>query len=87
MNVLVIARNENLIKIKHYIACYQSFFETTYELSIYNYTENIIKLSEYDRVIIDVYNMSTAVSLYSNADSIDNLYVWYKDALISVKEP
>lgn len=87
MNVLVIARDENLIKIKHYIACYQSFFETTYELSIYNYTENIIKLLEYDRVIIDVYNMSTAVSLYSNADSINNLYVWYKDALISVKEP
>ncbi len=87
MRVLIIADKTNLIKIKNYIDSYQSFFEYPDKILIEYDVSATCNPIEFDRIVIDIYSLDMAAKIYRNVTSFDNLYLWFRGALISVKKP
>lgn len=87
MKVLIISDKCNRVKIENYVFSYQPFFSNSDVISIEcDVTANLVP-TEYDRVVIDEYNLETAVKLYKNVSLFDNLYLWFRGALISAENP
>ncbi len=87
MNILIIADKGNLIKISSYINSYQCFFDNSHEITVQHSADGQHNPAEYDRVIVDIYNLDKAVRIYKNTGSFDNLYLWFMGALISATKP
>ena len=87
MKIMILADRNNIKKIKHYIDSYHCFFEYSEEISLSVYEDTNFEINKYDRVIVDVYNLDKASKLYINTLSFDNLYLWFRDALISAQHP
>lgn len=87
MRVLVIADKVSLVKIENYIYSYQHFFEKSEEISIICDIDMACDPAEYDRVVVDMYNLDAAGKIYKGVTIFSNLYLWFREALISVARP
>lgn len=87
MKIMILADGNNIKKIKHYIDSYHCFFEYSGEISLSIYEDTNFEVNKYDRVIVDIYNLDKASKLYTNTLSFNNLYLWFRDVLISVQQP
>lgn len=87
MKVLVIADKVNIIKIQKYITVYQSFLNNDEEITVIGNMEENCDPEDYDRAVVDIYNLGKAAEIYYSAVSYENLYLWFKEALIPVTDP
>ena len=87
MKIMILADGNNIKKIKHYIDSYHCFFEYSGEISLSIYEDTNFEVNKYDRVIVDIYNLDKASKLYTNTLSFNNLYLWFRDVLISAQQP